>query len=208
MTPAIDIAARIDLLLPQYDGAVRFRALLSGIIDMLQTEVVDPLLALDRGLNPDVSSGVVLDWIGVRLDFARPAVRSQDARYYGMAGTGPSLAAPARIGRTFDQAPFFSQRARIEDVEPLGDRRYRTLLKARARRLRGSASREVIEENLAILFGDGYLDETGTDLVARIPADADVVVRRIVVGTNTTPARMDALIPRPAGRSMTIGDIP
>ena len=202
MTPTINIAERINLLLPQYDSAVRFRAFLSGVIGILQTEVVDPLLVLDRAVNPDESSGVVLDWIGTRLGFPRPSVRSVDRDFFGFEGTGTD------IGRPFNQAPFFSLLTQVEEVGPVGDRRYRLLLKARARRLRGSASREVIEENLGILFGGGYLDETGTDLVVRIPADADISIRRILAGTSTTPSHQDALIPRPAGRAMTIGFIP
>ena len=192
MTPNIDIASNINLLLPQYDCSPRLQALISGCITILQEEIVDPLLVLDHAISTDISEGVLLDFLGTRLGLARPSVRSADAEYFGFDGTA------ADAGRTWGQAPFFSIRAGIEEVEPVGDMNYRLLLKARARRLRGSASREVIEENLDILFGNGHLDESGTDPVLQV-STSNLELFGLVSGSE-----FERVIPRPAGQTMSM----
>ena len=192
--PTVDLAARLGLLLPQYEGAAVLRALIRGVIAIVQEEVADPLFEMNRGLNPDESSGVLLDWIGLRLALSRPSVASSDAQYFGFDGTSGSG------GRTFGQAPFYSLARGIEAVEPIGDATYRTLLRARARRLRGAADRECVEEVLEILFGDGngYVDETVTPVTLRVTS-ADTAIWRLASNT-----LFEALIPRPAGREVAI----
>ena len=193
-SPTLDLASRIQLLLPQYDGATVLRALIGGIITIVQEEIADPLFAMNRGLNPDESSGVLLDWIGLRLGLPRPSVASSAATYFGFDGT------EAAGGRTFGQAPFFTTARGIEAVEPIGDATYRILLKARARRLRGAADRESIEEVLEILFGagNGYVDETVTPVTLRVTSENTVTWRL----ASTT--LFELLIPRPAGREVAI----
>ena len=189
--PSINVAAHEELLLPQYDGSENLHRLVQELTAVLQERIIDPLLLLERGLNPDESSLILLDWIGQRLGFPRPRVASEDAEYWGFEGTR------AAGGRTFGQAPFFSVQRGIEQVEPLGDTRYRVLLKARASRLRGGANRENIEQVLQILFGNGYIDEGQTPIrcVVRSP---DAVIRSIVT------EQFDRLIPRPAGTAMEL----
>ena len=197
--PTLDIASRTDLLLPQYDGATRMRALLSALIGVVQAEVVDPLERLERAINPDEASGVLLDWLGLRLDMPRPYVLNADARYFGFRGTEPSG------GRTFGQAPFFSQRARVEDLEPIGDVVYRLLLKARARGRRGGANRETLEAILAILWpdGNGYLDETGDALLLCVSVPAENQLFDLV-----QDSQFDRIFPRPAGKAMSLARLP
>ena len=154
--PTIDLPAHESLLIPQYDGATKFHALVRGIVAVMQGQVVDPLLDMSRGLNHVESEGVLLDWLGGRMGIMRPSVPSSDFTKFGFDGT---LAAG---GRTFGQAPFFTVARGIESVEPIGDVIYRRLLAARARRLRGGADRETIEAVLAVIWpdGDGYVDES------------------------------------------------
>ena len=156
MTIDIDIASRVDLLLPQYDRAERLKALLSGIIGIAQSEIVDPLLAMSRAINPDIAEGVLLDWLGLRLGLPRPSVPQvirDDDLAFGFEGVTRS--------RGWNQAPFRSSSALLERVAPIGDNAYANLLKARARRLRGGADRETIEEVAHIVFGNGFLLEGG-----------------------------------------------
>ena len=188
--PQIDIAQRIDLLLPQWADATKFQALVRGLIDVVQTEIVDPLLILERAMNPDESEGILLDWLGQRIGMPRPFVRAADAEYWGMEGT------QADVGQPWEHAPHWSFQRGIEDVEPLGDVTYRLLLKARARRLRGGADRETIEAVLAILFGNGYLDETGSPLRCVVVTD-DAVLYRLVADSEFA-----RVIPKPTGRAM------
>ena len=192
--PTIDLAGRESLLLPQYDGATKFHALVRGIVAVLQGEVVDPLLDMSRGLNHVESEGILLDWIGGRIGLPRPSIPSADFVKFGFDGT------MAAGGRTFGQAPFFTVARGVENVEPVGDATYRPLLAARARRLRGGADRETIEAVLAVIWpdGDGYVDESGATVTLRVTA-ADDTVWGLVSGD-----LFPKLIPRPAGTAMTM----
>ena len=162
---------RESLLLPQYAGATKFHALVRGIVAVLQGQVVDPLLAMSRGLNHVESEGILLDWIGGRIGLPRPSIPSADFVKFGFDGT------MAAGGRTFGQAPFFTVARGVENVEPVGDATYRPLLAGRARRLRGGADRETIEAVLAVIWpdGDGYVDESGATVTLRVTAADDVV---------------------------------
>ena len=191
-TPDIDIAARIGLLIPQWTNAARMQALARGLIGLVHREIVAPLLVLERAMNPDESEGILLDWLGQRIGMPRPFVRSSDAEYWGLLGTEPDA------GGQLSTAPLYSVRARVEDVEPVGDRTYRLFLKARARRLRGGADRQTLEAVLAILFGNGWLDESVTPMrLVVTPPDG------IVYGLAAGP-EFARVFPRPAGRPMVL----
>ena len=189
--PGLNLSGRLDLLVQQYDRASRLRSLLSGVIGVAVDEVVEPLLALDRTLNPHEASGVRLDWIGQRIGLSRPTVTASDIRYLGFEGTH------AFGGRPFSQGVFYTRERAIEAVEPLGDATYRRMLLARARRLRGGADRETIEAVLEILFGNGYLDESGDPVTVRFSTDSDLLF--LMVGRF-----QEQLIPRPGGVRITL----
>ena len=184
----------LRVLLVQYDDSPRLRGLVSGIVGVLEVQAINPLRVLERALNPVVSEGILLDWIGARLGLPRPTVASSDAEYFGFHGTEPEG------GRTFGQAPFFTTQRGIEQVEPVGDATYRTLILARARRLRGSANRETIEAVLGILFGEGngYINET-TDPMSIVVTTQDTIVWRLA-----SDELFELLIPRPVGYQMSI----
>ena len=190
--PVINVGSRLDLLLPQYGESAALQTFIRELIGIVQTRIVDPLLVMERALNPDEVSGVLLDWIGQRIGLTRPYVQSADAVYFGFEGTR------AAGGRTFGQAPFRTRRAIIEDIEPVGDRVYRLLLKGRARGLRGGADRETIEAVLALLFGNGYLDESTDPIEVVVTTDDDVLYGLV------SESQFEHVIPRPAGRAMTM----
>ena len=183
-------------LISQYGESTRLRTLLRGLMDISDVQVVQPLLMMNRGLNPDAISGILLDWLGSRLGFPRPYTTASDRMYFGFRGT------EAQGGATFGQAPFFTRRAGIEDVEPIGDATYRLLLKARARRLRNDSrpNRETYAATLKILFGNGYLDESGAAPILKTTTDNDLLF--VLVQRN-----LEKLFSRKAGSSLTLEEV-
>ena len=190
--PTVRLADALGLFLPQYAESSRLQALAAALVQVLEDEVVEPLQRMERAVNPDAAEGILLDWIGTRIGLPRPWVASADARFFGFRGTSASG------GRTFGQAPFFTRRRGLELREPIGDATYRILLKGRARRLRGGADRETLEAVLAILFGNGHLDETGAAPVLRAQTDNDVLFA-LAQGL-----LFELLFPRPATVTMTL----
>lgn len=190
--PVVNVDEAAEVLLPQYENSTRLQALVAGLIAVARDTIVDPLKAFERALNPDVSEGVLLDWIGVRLGISRPFVTSADALFLGFEGT------MASGGRPFSQAPFFTRQRGIELVDPIGDATYRLILKARARRLRGGADRETLEAVLKILFNSGYVDESGIAPVLRADVDDDVLYGLV------SDELFESLFPRPAGTPLTL----
>ena len=183
----VDPDDTLNLLIRQYYGAVKLRALITGILNVMETELTAPMMSIERAFNPDESSGILLDWIGKRLGLPRPSVASANAEYFGFKGTVTAA------GKTFDQAPFFTHRAGIEQVEPVGNVIYRKLLKARARRLRGGTDRITIEAVLNILFGNGYAVESLYNVVLHVTAPDDALF--LLVSTTL----LDKVIPKPSG---------
>ena len=188
--PHINIAERVDLLIPQYSEANRLLRLASNLNDIVEDRVIGFLRVIERAINPDESEGILLDWIGQRLGLPRPNVAGEDNVRLGFEGTF------VEGGRSLSQAPFFDRTADIDSLEPIGDEIYRLLLKGRARRLRGGANRETIEAVLTIIFGNGYLDESGTPLECVVTADSDLIYGLV------NGRLFETLIPRPAGRAM------
>lgn len=175
-------------LISQYRDAPKLQALVDNLTDIVDSTVADVLHALS--INPDSVSGILLDWIGSRVGISRPSVASADAEYWGFEGTASDA------GKPWNQAPYFTREQGIEQVEPVGDRVYRLLIKARARGLRGGANRETVESVMAILFGNGYVTEGENEVVV---STTDEVLYRLVSGR-----LFDLLIPRPAGVSLSI----
>ena len=183
-----------SVLISQWETAPRLRALLRGIVQVVDDKIVHPFRIMERALNPDVSSGIILDLIGERLALPRPYISSEDAKYIGFEGTKPVGGLP------FSQAPFFTTKRGIEAVEPIGDTTYRALLKARARRLRGrGANRETLEAVLSILFGNGYVTEPGSDNVELHTSTTELLI------FNLAQIKLfELLFPKPVGRNMEL----
>ena len=137
-----------ELLIPQYREATRLHRLIGNFCAILDTFIEQPLNRMAQPINPDVSTGVILDWIGLRLGLIRPRVRSEEFNWLGFEGSEE---------RGFDQAPFFSLQADIQGSVPINDGNYVRLLKARALFLRSRADRTSIERILNVLFDQGYV---------------------------------------------------
>ena len=154
----LDLSSRVDLVIPQYDGSTNFRAVISSIIDIAQDEIVDPLLEMARAMNPNVARDALLDWLGFRLGYRRPRVPAGKDEAFGFDG-------PTRA-RGWNQAPFETIDERFGSIQPIGDVSFSRLLRGRARRLRGGATREDIEAIAITIFGNGYLIE-GNEIISR-----------------------------------------
>ena len=196
--PTIDVASRVDLLIPQYADSTNLQTLARELTDIVDKRIVAPLLIMERAMNPDESEGVLLDWLGQRVGLPRPYINLQTKNYLGLEGT------MADVGLPLDQAPYITTQTRIENVEPISDVHYRLMLKGRARRLRGGADRETLEAVLNIVFGNGYLDESVTPMECVVSTSAGSPGRLILVVLFTQSAVFERVVPRPAGRAMTI----
>ena len=52
--PVVDVqGASESVLITQWRNSPRFKALLSGIVQVLQDKIIDPFLIMERALNPD-----------------------------------------------------------------------------------------------------------------------------------------------------------
>ena len=196
----VDLATRANAIITQYNESPNLHQLYLEIADILQVEVINPLLVMDRAINPDIARGVVLEWLGTRLGLPRPFIRDTDRPFLGFENTGASEPDRDPIKRGFDQAPFYSRLAGLESVIPIGDNSYIPLLKARARRLRGGANRETIEEILHIIFGNGYLLESGNIIEAPgPPRNLEANIRTLVIDS----IAIDMSWNRPLSHSVT-----
>lgn len=195
MAVTLDLSENVGLLLPQYDGSARLRALVTGLLEILDGEIVAPLLRADRGLNPDESEGFLLDLIGVRIGITRPYVQASGVTYLGFDGT------ESAGGRPFGLAPLFTRRAAIEQVVPVGDVAFRAMLKGRALFLRSTATREDIEAIANRMFGanTSYLDESVDPIEVVIDSDDT-----LLFGLVDRAAYRPLLIPRPAGTTIVL----
>ena len=116
------VTANTGLLISQWAGATRLKALLDVWLAAVNDELVAPLLELDDMRSLDTARGVYLDYLGERLGVERPYVPNTFyMSTFGFHGHG--------VG--WEQGRM----AALEHLEaqtPLFDRDYRRLLKARA----------------------------------------------------------------------------
>ena len=103
----LNVSENERLLISQYDQSPRFKQLAQGLLDVIQAELVKPVLDLQKQSNLDTATGIWLDYIGTRLDLQRPQVafRPDGDRFKYSEGTKPKA---EREGTGFDQAPFDS----------------------------------------------------------------------------------------------------
>ena len=93
-----------------------------GLLDLIQTELVEPLAALEDQRNLDLAAGVFLDHIGSRLGRNRPNIgMTIETVFFGFEGSD---------GVGFDQAPFRSSLSELVAREAVGDLTYRAILRA------------------------------------------------------------------------------
>ena len=193
----IDVTQRIDLLFHQYRNARNLRSLVSGILQLLQDEIADPLMYLERQAGVDDAEGVWLDLLGGRLGFTRPGILDTSVDYFGF--WDPTETEADQPNLPFDSGPLFTEEGRLQVRLPLGDEQYRNLLRARGLTLRSRASRGEIEAVLDLLF-DG---DTSVAEVAGGPGFALTVADSRRGYVTVVQENFDALIPRQAGHPHT-----
>ena len=191
----IDVTERIGLLFHQYRNSANLRALVSGILEILQAEIADPLMYLEQQAGVDTAEGVWLDLIGDRLGFTRPGVLDDDVDYFGFHTEG----AATQTNFGFDQGPLWTEEARLQARLPLGDEQYRNMLRARGLFVVSRASRAEIEAVCDALF-DGDVSV----------AEASSPPGYTITATDSRPGYItivqehsELLIPRQAGHPQT-----
>lgn len=191
MTLDVDVRRRRSLLIQQYGDSPRMRAVIDGLLEILQSELVDPLVALGRHVDPVVAQGAWLDHLGERLGYHRPLV-ADDVRFFGFRTTGP----PQNLG--FGQGPFRSTVQQLQVRSGVGDAVYRRLLSARALYLRSGASRASVEPILDVLYDEWEIVESDLSVLIR-GRSATTVLHDILAADH------ERLIPRAAGVAVTVG---
>ena len=190
MAPAIQ--ERSDLIIGQYAAATRLHGLADGLLSLQNAQLMEPLFSLDDLGHLERAYGVWLDFIGDRLGLLRPHVPGADIRYFGF-DEGSDRG-------TWDEVPFFDRVQALENLEPLDDDRYRSLLRGRGLSLRLGTSVPDIETVAAAVFTfGGYVTENSDGTLTLYAEDDRVGMADLVADTN--------VIPRPAGISLTIEDL-
>ena len=122
MTDTVKLDASSDLVIDQWAGSPKLRAVIDAVVETLRESAVPALEKIKRMLDIDVAEGIWLDYIGARLGMVRPSASDLaiDRRFgFDDAGTG------------FDDLPFKGN-AENDAVYPLPDALYRKLVKSRA----------------------------------------------------------------------------
>ena len=130
MADTVKLDASSDLVIGQWAGSPKLRAVIDAVVETLRESAVPALERIKRMLDIDTAEGVWLDYIGVRLGMVRPSTTDPaiDRRFgFDDAGLG------------FDNVPFRGV-SENDAVYPLPDVLYRKLLKARAVLLLGDGT--------------------------------------------------------------------
>ena len=174
------------LVIGQWIGSPRLRALIDVATDMVRDEAVPALERLALMRQVDTAEGVWLDRLGLRLGLRRPVTTdpAQDRRF------GFDLA-----GLAFDAAPFLGSRSH-DSVFPLPDVIFRRLLRSRS----------------ILLLGDGTI-ATFAMAIAQIDEGADVTDQRNMTVRVVTSKRelieladASGALPRTAGVRIAYAD--
>ena len=113
-----------ELVIGQWAGSPKLRALIDIGVDPLRTNVVTALERLKLMRSVETAEGVWLDYIGLRVGLRRPVTADPAAdERFGFEGPSQS--------RGFDLAPFKGDVAN-DAVYPLNDGLFRKFIKARA----------------------------------------------------------------------------
>ena len=80
-----DVRELIDLLIAQ-DRGTNLQTFIFGILDVIQTELIEPIEQLEKQASITEAEGINLDLFGVRLQLVRPGVPNEDGIYFGFDG--------------------------------------------------------------------------------------------------------------------------
>ena len=150
----------IALLTSVSQTDARLVALIDGITELVQEQIIDVIDQLERYRSIDTAVGVWLDYIGERLAITRPSTENTGISYFGYEGSGS-------VG--YDQGPYWSINPNLRGRVPIGDSYYRSMLKARALTVRSSGTLAHITAAAALLY-DGTVTITEADGSGDTPA--------------------------------------
>ena len=178
----------LDLLISQYTGNAPINALLRGMYELIDTEMVQALKDLERMRNWDTAEGVWLNYIGRRLGMERPSIDTVVTRLGFDGGDG--------VG--FNQAPFATATGFVPQVA-VSDAVYLLCLKVWAGTILTSGTIPDMNAAVQRSFPNAYYTDG---------ADSTIALATGASGAQQTTARniltaADAW-PRPAGVGLTV----
>lgn len=179
-----DVTSNSDFL----EGKPRQSAQLKDICDrinaIIQDDLVQPALDVERMANILTAEGVWLDYWGSRLKYPRPQIGVTDANWFGFDGNG--------LG--FDQANFVPEG---EGKTGIADDAYRALLIIRGSQLITDGSIPSFSEILQGVFGFGsyidngnmtvdiVIDDSQTDIMIKTLVDSGIIPKGAGIGINS-----------------------
>ena len=153
-----DIAENAGLLVQQWRGAPRMKALADALLGVVDDHLVKPLSDMEGRLRIETADGLWLDYIGERLGISRPATSLSNFAFFGFDGSG---------GVGFDQGPFTTVHEALSPRVPVGDAYYRSLLLMRANLLIADASVPQLESAASRVYPGTQYEDHG-DMTATV----------------------------------------
>lgn len=213
------------LVINQYSDSEKLLAILRTLLGGIQVEIIAALDLLDKYMNLEIAPGVWLDYIGERLGFPRPEIDEGD--YFGWkVEVGPDAPYQEQPGGDQNLGLGTVDRAKIQNDysgevpggplatldgsvayqhrTPLGDPRYRVLLRGRALFLRNSGNMESVIEILDNYFTRWTMNQQGAvgDILLEVQnADYGRAYTRLVI------EHQDRLIPKVMGTRYRITEL-
>lgn len=213
------------LVIDQYADSDKLLNILRALLRGMETEIFTALDLLDKYMNIEVAPGIWLDYIGERLAFPRPEIdegeyfgfqveHGPDAPYDSQPG-GDNNRGLGTLDRTKIQTDYAGEApggpmdtldgaVAYQNRTPLGDPRYRILLKGRALYLRSAGSMASLVEILDNYFTGWTLnqqDRVGDVILLVQNNDYGRPFTRLVI------EHQDRLIPKVMGTRYTIREL-
>ena len=155
------------------------KAIIDGINALIQIELINFAEDIEKQSSILTATGIWLDYIGSKLIFPRPRLKSDEFDVFGFDGHG--------VG--FDQAPFWDG---LSTSVPVSDKTYRIFLIARGGQLLTDCSIPSMDSSLTAAFGAGsYIDKGDMSLSVVIDSDLDDAMITLI--------RTTGLLTKPAG---------
>ena len=185
----ITAEANVALLITQWRESAKMVALMRGLHELIDVELVQPLKDMEDMRNIDLAVGVWLDCIGERLGFPRPYVQMPATARFGFEGV--------TIAVGFNQAPFRSVLLEQFDLTPIIDRVYRNCLKVWAGALLASGTIKSMNEAVQRVFPSSYYTD-GLD------GSLTLTITTTTLTTEKQVLTDNDRFPRPAGIALTV----
>ena len=175
-----DITQNSQYLTGRPRESEKLKALIDGINELIQTELIDFAEATEAQTSILTATGIWLDHIGTKLKFPRPRLTVDGFEVFGFDGHG--------VG--FDQAPFWDG---LQDTVGIADEAYRILLIVRGGQLLTDCSIPSMNAILTAAFGYGSYVDKGNMHLDVIIDTIDITLAEIIkeIGLLTKPAGVE-----------------